>query len=308
MKYVNYLNSLLERHIADAAEIVLYGQNINAGSCLGGLTKGLNALKNVTMINSQNSENTLVGMGFGLMLNQISSVFFVKQSDFLLLGLDQLVNTYNVVRQVETNASFTIFPITVDSGFEGPQASLNNLDDFCSISGIPTFTFTNSQDASYIFSRHFSKPGMKIFSAGQRLLNEDTRPMHCVSHCPDGNYFQYESGGDATIVCFNNALPYGIELLNRMKAVGKAASLFSINSCLRADYAEIIANIDLSKKLVLFDDSKSRNRLSGQFLNDVQNSLSLDRKIVVVRNFSIESLFPCEDTLDVNYSEILGSL
>ena len=37
------------------------------------------------------------GVGFGLMLRSVNSVFFMKQFDFLLLGIDHLVNTYNII-------------------------------------------------------------------------------------------------------------------------------------------------------------------------------------------------------------------
>ena len=130
MKYVQYLNSLIKEQLSCQSDIVIFGQNIDAGSSLSGLTRGLSVKKGI-VINTQNSENLLVGAGFGLMLNSVSSVFFMKQMDFLLLGIDHLVNTYNIIRQVNPKASFTIFPITVDSGFEGPQSSLNNFDDFC---------------------------------------------------------------------------------------------------------------------------------------------------------------------------------
>ena len=126
MKYVQYINSLLKEHISNNEHLVLYGQNIDAGSCLSGLTRGLSSFNDGLTINTPNSENSLVGVGYGLMLNDVSSIFFMKQMDFLLLGIDQLVNTYNLIRQTKPSASFTIFPVTVDSGYEGPQSSLNN--------------------------------------------------------------------------------------------------------------------------------------------------------------------------------------
>ena len=110
--------------------IVIFGQNIDAGSCLSGLTRGLGKVNNGLTINTPNCENTLVGVGFGLMLNSTSSIFFMKQQDFLLLGIDHLVNTYNIVRQHNPQASFTIFPVIVDSGYEGAQSALNNFNDF----------------------------------------------------------------------------------------------------------------------------------------------------------------------------------
>ena len=50
------------------------------------------------IVNSTNAENSLCGFGFGLMIRGASAVFFMKQLDFLLLGIDQLVNTYNIIR------------------------------------------------------------------------------------------------------------------------------------------------------------------------------------------------------------------
>ena len=151
MKYIEYINKFIKEKIIEHEKLVVYGQNIDAGSCLGGLTRGLQ-IKNGKIINSINSENSLCGFGFGMMIGGTSSIFFMKQLDFPLLGIDHLTNTYNIIRNSEhiNNASFTIMPITVDKGYEGPQSSLNNFGDFCSIARISGYTITNKIDAEKI--------------------------------------------------------------------------------------------------------------------------------------------------------------
>ncbi len=57
MKYIEYINSIIKEQIKNSKEIVLFGQNINAGSCLGGLTRGLIVDKTSKIINSTNAEN-----------------------------------------------------------------------------------------------------------------------------------------------------------------------------------------------------------------------------------------------------------
>ena len=138
MKYLNFINEQIRSTIEKNDNLVLFGQNISAGSCLGGLTKNLKVNENSKIINSTNSENSLCGFGFGMMMNNVSSVFFMKQLDFLLLGIDHLVNTYNIIRSVKKDlkSSFTIMPIIVDNGFQGPQSSFNNFGDICSIARI----------------------------------------------------------------------------------------------------------------------------------------------------------------------------
>lgn len=307
MKYVQYINSLLKDKI-NSHDILLFGQNIDAGSCLSGLTRGLSSSTRSLTINTQNSENCLVGVGFGLMLNNVSSIFFMKQLDFLLLGIDQLVNTYNIIRQTTPSASFTIFPVTVDSGYEGPQSSLNNLDDFCSIAGIEGYSFTNNVDAANIISYHLIKPGFRILSPGQRLLQQEVLNLDCLfkdEHC---NYFQYKRGDEATIVCFNNSLPYGLELSEVMQECDLRTSVFSINSHLYADYSRILDDVKKTEKLILIDDSKSRNCLSDRFLVDVLSVCTLKKRVIISRSITNESFRPSQDGLDIDFSWVINEI
>ena len=99
MRFVEFLNQAIRKNLQTKREVVIYGQNIVTGSCLGGLTVGLGGLPSVTAINTTNCENTLTGIGFGLILKKTNAIFFMKQTDFLLLGADHLVNTFNVLRQ-----------------------------------------------------------------------------------------------------------------------------------------------------------------------------------------------------------------
>ena len=307
MKYVQYLNSLIKEQLSTQSDIVIYGQNIDAGSSLSGLTRGLSVKKGL-IINTQNSENLLVGAGFGLMLNNVSSVFFMKQMDFLLLGIDHLVNTYNIIRQSNPKASFTIFPVTVDSGFEGPQSSLNNLDDFCSIAGIEGYSLTNKTDAKVIISNHLVKPGFRILSSGQRLLRESTLELDVIHQEESGKYFQYKKGSDATIVCFNQSLQYGLKLSTLMQEKSISPSLFSINFHLQANYQSIIEDINFTKCLIIIDDSKSKNRLSDKFLSEVLGLCKLRRYKMVTRQIQMDDYFPRKDDLEIEYSDIIADL
>ena len=52
MKLVSHINELLKKNINKNKNIVLFGQNINAGSCLSGLTKGLDVKKKNIIISN----------------------------------------------------------------------------------------------------------------------------------------------------------------------------------------------------------------------------------------------------------------
>ena len=113
MSYVSEINTVFREKLATENNLVVYGQNIAAGSCLSGLTRGFLETPGAKVLNTPNSENALVGAGFGLMLKGLNAAYFMKQQDFLLLGCDQLVNSWNILRQRNLSASFTIVTIIV---------------------------------------------------------------------------------------------------------------------------------------------------------------------------------------------------
>ena len=87
MRHVEVINQEICRVLSGSTDLVCFGQNVSLGSCLGGLTKDLPTQNRNIVINTTNSENSLAGMGFGLMLENIDSICFLKQQDFLPLCL-----------------------------------------------------------------------------------------------------------------------------------------------------------------------------------------------------------------------------
>lgn len=313
MKYIDYVNGLIREEIArQKKKIILFGQNINAGSCLGGLTKGITADNNSMIINSTNSENSLCGFGFGLMMNNTSSIFFMKQLDFLLLGIDHLVNTYNIIRSAYDNleSSFTIFPIVVDNGFQGPQSSLNNFGDFCSIARIKGFTITNKIDAEKIISSQLISPGFRIITISQRLFKEEIlSPDKLIYVNSDCDVFQYDEGSDATIVCFNFSFPHGIKIVEEMKKKNISCSFFNINSPISTNWEKIIEDVKKTKRLIVIDDSKSENLNCNALLVDIDRSCNVEKRIILKRNMSEpEWTYPVHDQMEININQVIKDL
>ena len=58
MKYVEFLNQAIRERIIKQDDIFIFGQNIAAGSCLSGLTKGLVVKEGSLVVNTPNCENT----------------------------------------------------------------------------------------------------------------------------------------------------------------------------------------------------------------------------------------------------------
>ena len=311
MSYIEYLNSLIKAEVAKPEHCVLFGQNINAGSYLSGLTRGMQVKPGSRIINSTNAENSLVGFGFGLMMNGASAVFFMKQLDFLLLGVDQLVNTYNVIRSIKhqpPGGSFTIMATIVDSGYEGPQSTLNNFADFCSIARIPGFAVTNKADADYILPRHLVQFGFRIIGLSQRLgraeIIDPGKPIYVVE---GGEVFQYSDGKDATVVSFNFSFSQANKLRVVLKERGIDASHFNVNSAVAIDWGKIKESARKTGKIIAIDDSKSKHIQADSLLAEL-GDCELKKRIVIKRELKEDWLYPTSDIFEIDEEKIIKEL
>lgn len=311
MTYIEYVNELIRREVLVHERLVAFGQNVSAGSYIGGFTKGIQVKPSGRIINSTNSENSLCGFGFGLMLRGVDAVFFMKQLDFLLLGIDQLVDTYNVIRNMpeKPKGSFSIMTIVVDQGYQGPHSSLNNFADISSLARIDGFTITNKWDAEAIIPTKMVSPGFRIIAVSQRLFKEELIvPNAPLYRNDDLTLFQYDNGEDATIVCFNFSLPQGWALRNAMREKGMNPSLFNVNSPTPITWEKILESLKATRKLVLLDDSKSQNLPAFSLLAEVGAAGELKKRLVLVRKLGEGWFTPNADQLEIDVRRIAQEL
>lgn len=306
MKYIELINSIIKKKAIETDNIVLYGENIDAGSCISGLTRGLKVKEGNLVINTPNSENAQTGLGFGLMLNGVNSIFFLKQHDFIILGIDHMVNTYNFVRLKRPKASYTIFFVIVDNGYQGLQSSLNNFSDLCSIARIPGFTITNKADIEAILKEHLVKPGFRIIGISQRLFKEELEDIESIGSNDDKTMFKYKKGDDATIVCFNLSFSYGKELQKRMEENSISASLYTVNSGTPIDWKDIHEDAAKTGRIIVIDDSKSENLPCYSLLAGLPEECR--SKMIIKREINKDDnswLAPNEDMLEIDYDRII---
>jgi pyruvate dehydrogenase E1 component beta subunit len=310
VNYIQTVNKALHAAVETArGPLVVFGQNVSTGSRIGGLTAGIDSAPGRTVVNMPNIENAEVGMGLGLMLQGVSSVFVMKQQDFLLLGIDQLANTYNVLRGRDLQASFTILTIVVDSGYEGPQSCFNCFSDICSISRVPGFAVTNRRDIERVFARHTMAPGLRIIGVSQRMFRQEAIDLPDAADCGEGaEIFSYGRGNDATIVAFNFAMLQALEIADAFRADGSSVSLFSVNAMLPSGWKAVLDDVKRTQRLIVVDDSKSVNRTSDRLLAEAASVCPSDSIVAVRRQFSEGWYRPNADTFNVEPAALVAQL
>jgi len=268
MSTPSYISQIIEQVnlVTDkCGAILLFGENIDTGSRIAGLARGLKVNPAGSIQNVGNCELTHCGVGLGMLLDGGQAALFAKQLDFMLLGLDQIFNTFNYIRAYiprETWGSFTIFVIVCDQGYQGPQSSLNGAGDFASIANIPVYCLNAAADAKLIVGNHFASPGFRVICLSQRLFSAAALQSPNEWAADDGSLFRYKSGNDATIISFNFSLRDTLDMDTKLRNAGLKSDVFHVNFIPGMDMMPILESCKLSGKLIVVDDSKTVTKFS----------------------------------------------
>ena len=258
---IGQVNSVTEQ----CGPILLFGENIDTGSRIAGLARGLKVNPVGRIQNVGNCELTHYGVGLGMLLDGGQAALFVKQLDFMLLGLDQICNTFNFIRAYRprnTWGSFTIFVIVCDQGYQGPQSSLNGAGDFASLANIPVYCLNGAGDASRVIENHFASPGFRIICLSQRLFGAPALETAAEWASDDHSVFRYKSGSGTTIVSQNFSLRDALDMDAKLRDADVQSDVFHVNFVPRMDMGPIVESCRRTGRLIVVDDSKTVTKFS----------------------------------------------
>jgi pyruvate/2-oxoglutarate/acetoin dehydrogenase E1 component len=275
LTYITHIVKEVNKVTERCGAIFLYGENIDYGSRLSGLARGLTVNPAGRIQNVGNCELTHVGVGLGILLDGGQAALFGKQLDFMLLGLEQACDTFNFIRAYrpqDTWGSFTIFVIVCDQGYQGPHSSFNGAGDFASLINIPVYCLNGADDAARVVDQRFASPGFRIICLSQRQFGAPTLQTPVEWYSEDDSLFRYRSGDDATIVSLNFALRDALEMDDRLIDSGVQSDVFHMNFVPGADLTAVVESCRRTRRLVLLDDSKTVTKFGDILIAELGQS------------------------------------
>lgn len=280
--YIEHIIGEVNAVTARCGPIFIFGENIDTGSRIAGLARGLTVNPAGRIRNVGNCELTHAGVGFGIMMDGGQAALFAKQLDFMLLGIDQFVNSFNVIRSSRprsTWGSFTVFVIVCDQGYQGPQSSFNGAGDFASLANIPIFCLNGTADVARVVGHHFAAPGFRLMCLSQRLFGAPALDVQATHSSGDDAVFKYRSGDAATIVSFNFSLRDAIDMDARLREDGVASDLFHVNFVPGMDTSLLVESCRRTRKLVVVDDSKTVTKFGDALVTEL-HTLGIDVSVL----------------------------
>lgn len=271
LNYTQYVNQHIKERFTNRSGVI-FGQNIVAGSRISGLGANLDQIDGVISINALNAENSLMGFGLGLMLSGVDSAFIMKQHDFALLGLDQLTNTVNATKNYDLTASFIVLMVVVDSGFEGPQASLNNLDEFASLSRSPVH-FLNTRkniDSAFLSSK---EPGLHMMALSQKSMKLPVYKGSENSRCSESaQLIECSKSSSVVLIYFGLDLQYLLDTQSKFKQAGIEADLMIVAK-IESEFHLNDMNLEKYESIIVMDTSKSEITYARKLVSELRSAL-----------------------------------
>ena len=273
LTFAQYVNSKIRQKFSGYEHSVIFGQNIVSGSRISGLGAGLDQIDNCVALNTTNSENSLMGLGFGLALSETPSLFLMKQHDFALLGLDQLTNTHNVLRNGRLMAPFIVLMVVVDSGFEGPQASLSSLDEFASLIRAPIYFLSSKENIDKAFELS-SEPGLHLMALSQQNMKSICAPsQEPVIEYDEAIIYRYllnDEKAKIAIVSFGVNISFAKEVTVALRKEQYSVSLVNITKLSKIKLtSKLVYEVLQHDKIVVIDSGKSEIHFSTDFVFDL---------------------------------------
>ena len=304
MKYIKSINGIIIENLKKKNYIV-FGQNIISGSRISGLSSNLETLNKKSLVtNVPNCENSLIGMGFGVMLNGGNAIYFAKQLDFMLLGVDHFVNTFNNIKLFPKNiGSFNIFLFVSDQGHQGPQSSFNNADNFSSLSDINTFQINTKNEAKIIIPKLLKQKGFNIICLSQRLISNQILEYKNTKHSKSLSVFSYFDdfkNYDTALICFNFSFEKALEIKKNNQ--NKKMIILNINFVTNIDYQYLFKKINKSKKIIILSDNKSNYSRIYKIIYLIKKKFN-KKKITLVDRDKYE-LHNSKDKFEINYKKL----
>ena len=248
---IEHFRKILKKNIKKGSTI--FGQNITSGSRISGLTHDIEKISSIKIYNTQNSEATLVGFGLGMMLNKKKSIYFAKQLDFLLLAMDQIVNTFNYVLGKNNLGNFSIITYVVDSGFEGPQSRLHSLQEISSFSFAKCIYLVFPSDIKLNLKKLKNK-SLNIFCLSQKYFKSKNNPILINSFQHD-NVFQYKKGKKGSVIAFGFSAYKALEIIYKKNL---DVDFYVITDPFSKINFKLINKISKKFFLYIFEDSRSK--------------------------------------------------
>lgn len=257
MTYVQALNGALHEAMERDPRVFVIGQGVQNPWYVGQSMVGLHArFGDARVIDPPVSEQGMTGFGIGAALAGLRPVVLHPRLDFMLMGIEQLINqaaNWSYMFAGRQPVPLTIWGIINRGGQQGAQHSQAIQALLAHIPGLKVVTPGTPQDARDLMLAAIADPNPVVVIDERWLYAEAAEVDTTAPLLPIGTAEVSASGDDLTIVASSFALKLALEAHALLAAQGIGAEVINLRSIKPWDTDTVLASVRRTGRLVVAD-------------------------------------------------------
>lgn len=277
MTYAAALNNAMDQALELDPGVVVYGIGADGASGIFGTTKGLAERHGAKRVfDVPIAEQALTGLAGGAANAGLRPVLVHQRLDFMLYGVDMLVNWLSMWRFISGGKAMlplTIRAIVGKGWGQGPQHSKSLHAWFAHVPGLRVVMPATPADAKgLLLSSIFSNDPTLVIEGRQLYAMQEEVPVEPY-RLRLGKAAVRRTGEDATIVAIGAMVPEALAAAERLAQAGHSVEVVDLRTLAPLDLDTVLASVRHTRRLVVADPGWRRFGASAEIVAAVAEEL-----------------------------------
>ncbi|MEQ8345780.1 MAG: transketolase C-terminal domain-containing protein [Sneathiellaceae bacterium] len=282
MTYAGALNDAMDQALSADPGVMVYGIGADGAGGIFGTTKGLaerhggNRVFDVPI-----AEQALTGLAGGAANAGLRPVLVHQRLDFMLYGVDMLVNWLSMWRFIsggQAKLPLTIRAIVGKGWGQGPQHSKSLHAWFAHVPGLQVVMPATPADAKGLLLASIFSDDPTLVIEGRQLYAMTEEVPVAPYRLRLGKAAVRRAGTDATIVAIGAMVPEALAAAERLDRAGRSVEVVDLRCLAPLDIDTVIASVRHTGRLVVADPGWQRFGASAEIVAAVAEALGPDMK------------------------------
>tara|TARA_Y100001970_G_scaffold292163_1_gene432250 strand:+ start:1538 stop:2503 length:966 start_codon:yes stop_codon:yes gene_type:complete len=315
MRNLSYLEAIKEgisQSMVSDKNVIIYGEG--SDPAIGSFHKKFEFAKKFgsdRVFDTPLSEALMQGVGIGASLNGLKPIMVWFRMDFMLLGMDQIINHASKFKYIYNLNCPIVMKTTVGRGWgQGPVHSQAFHNVFSHFPGLKVVLPSNPYDAKGLMLSAIKDKNPVIFIEHKSLFNKRSNVPKKKYEIQIGKGKILKKGSDVTVVAFSYMVEESLKAAKIQKNI--KPEIIDMRSSFPLDINIIKRSVKKTKRLIVadidWDFCGINSEIVSQILND--KSIKLKKKIIRIglKHVPHPTSYTLENYLYPSYKDVLKSM
>lgn len=255
--YAAALNEALHQLLAEDARAFILGQGVDNPWYVGSTAVGLvDRFGRDRIIDPPISENGMNGFAVGAALTGMRPILIHPRLDFMLVGLDQIVNqasNWSYVFGGQLGVPLVLWGIINRGGEQGAQHSQAVHATLAHFPGLKVVMPATPYDAKGLLISALRDPNPVMFIDDRWLYGQESHVPEEMYEVPIGKAEVVREGSDVTIAATSHMVQLAIQAADDLQRLGIDAEVLNLRSLKPLDEEGLLRSVRRTGRLVVAD-------------------------------------------------------